>query len=72
MNKLNAKNAKCFIVFIYEFLCVLCVFAVKMAFMDGHWLFRVLPWPIWECNNGYTDYPASAPPQLEPWPAVQA
>jgi rubredoxin len=30
----DAKNAKCFIVFIREFLCVLCVFAVKSVFMN--------------------------------------
>jgi len=30
----DAKNAKCFIIFVKEFLCVLCVFAVKTVFMD--------------------------------------
>jgi len=30
----SPKNAKCLIVVIKEFLCVLCVSAVKMVFMD--------------------------------------
>jgi len=37
----GAKNAKCSIDFIKEFLCVLCVFAVKTAFMDGHYLMDI-------------------------------
>jgi len=36
----GAKNKKCLIVFIKEFLCVLRVSAVKVVFMDGH---RVFP-----------------------------
>ena len=45
-NKLNAKpqrdakNAKYSIVFVNEFLCVLCVFAVKTVFIDAHYLSR--------------------------------
>jgi hypothetical protein len=34
----GAKNAKCFIVFVREFLCDLCVSAVKTVFMGGHYL----------------------------------
>jgi hypothetical protein len=30
------KSVKCLIVFVKEFLCVLCVFAVKTVFRDGH------------------------------------
>jgi hypothetical protein len=36
----GAKNKKCLVVFIKEFLCVLCVSAVKAVFMHGH---RVFP-----------------------------
>jgi len=32
------KERKVFNVFVEEFLCVLCVFAVKTVFMDGHYL----------------------------------
>jgi hypothetical protein len=34
----HRKGAKCFIVFVREFLCDLCVSAVKPMFMDGHCL----------------------------------
>jgi hypothetical protein len=38
----GAKNAKCIRVFIREFLCDLCVSAVKAVFMDGPLLGRLL------------------------------
>jgi hypothetical protein len=34
----DAKNAKLLCVFVKEFLCVLCVSAVKTVFMDEHWI----------------------------------
>jgi hypothetical protein len=35
----GANNKKCLVVFIKEFLCVLCVSAVKAVLMDGHRVF---------------------------------
>jgi len=34
----DAKNAKLLCVFVKEFLCVLCISAVKTVFMDEHWI----------------------------------
>jgi hypothetical protein len=42
----DAENAKCLILYIKEFLCVLCVSAVKTVFMDGH-NSRTGPAPHW-------------------------
>jgi|GEM_PF-2386793 len=40
IHRKGAKNAKCLFIFVIDFLCDLCVSAVKTVFMDEHLLIR--------------------------------